>query len=147
MAIFLDIGSNAVSAVSFVPAALTTTTNGTACDLIDSNANMATALLQVGAVSGTQGSLAVQMTECNTTNGTFTNVVALNSAFTAVTTSGTTTSGGVQIISFQRQKRYVRAEATMSGTFTNFLFGVTVFAQRASMAANTGGWQNEQGAS
>lgn len=144
--VFLDIGNNAVSGQSFVPAALTTTTAGSPVDLIDSNANMASALLQVGAVSGTQGSFLVKITECATTNGVFTDVVAAT-AFTAFTTSGTTTSGAVQIVSFQRQKRYVAAYVTMTGTYTNALFGVSIFAQRATTPANEGGWQNEQGAS
>ncbi len=143
--IFLDIGNNAVSGQSFVPAALTTTTLGSPVDLIDSNANMASALLQVGAVSGTQGTFTVKIQECATTNGTFTDVTS--GSFTAFTTSGTTTSGAVQIVSFQRQKRYVAAYVTMSGTYTNALLGVSIFAQRATTPSNEGGWQNEQGAS
>ncbi len=129
-----------------MPAALTTTTLGSPVDLIDSNANMASALLQVGAVSGTQGNLVVKIQECTTTNGTFTDVIGAG-AFTAVTTSGTTASGAVQIISFQRQKRYVAAYATFTGTYTNMLIGVSIFAQRATTPANEGGWSNEQGAS
>ena len=143
--VFLDIGGNAVSGQSLVPAALTTSVAGSPVDLIDSNANMASALLQVGAVSGTQGSLTVKMQECATTNGTFVDITG--ATFTAVTTSGTTTSGAVQIISFQRQKRYVQAYCTFSGTFTNMLVGVSVFSQRATTPTNEGGWQNEQGAS
>ncbi len=128
-----------------MPAALTTTTNGSPVDLIDSNANMASALLQVGAVSGTQGTFAVKITECATTNGTFTDITG--ATFTTFTTSGTTTSGAVQIISFQRQKRYVAAYFTGTGTFTNALIGVSIFSQRATTPSNEGGWVNEAGAS
>jgi hypothetical protein len=115
--------------------------------LIDSNANLASAVLNVGAVSGTQGTLDVKMQESTqtATTGTWTDITG--ASFTQATTSGVVATSGSQIISFQRQKRYVRAYATMGGTFTNFLFGVTVFAQRATTPANEGGWANEQGAS
>ena len=143
--VFLDIGNSAIVAPSFIPSALTTTTNGAAVDLLDSNANMASALLDVGAVSGTQGTLDCKIQECATTNGTWTDITSAR--FTQVTTSGVAGTSGQQIISFQRQKRYVRAYATMAGTFTNFLFGVAIFAQRAITPDAKGGWTNEQGAS
>lgn len=147
---FLDIGDNAVVGTSIVPAALTTTQAGGCVDLIESNANVASAALMVGAVSGTQGSIVVQMQECATTNGTYINCVG-GGAFTAVTTSGTTAatgqgSLGMQIVSFQRQLRYVQAYVTATGTFTSMLIGVMVFAQRAVTPVGNGGWTNEQGA-
>lgn len=144
---FLDIGSSAITIPSFIPAALTTTTFGTTVDLIDSNSNMASALLAVGAVSGTQGTFTVKMQESTqtTTNGTWNDVSG--ATFTAFTTSGVAGTSGAQIISFQRQQRYVRAYVTMAGTYTNALFGVAVFSQRATTPANEGGWANEQGAS
>jgi hypothetical protein len=141
----LDIASGAVTGQTIVPIALTTSTNGSPVDLVDSNANMASALLQVGAVSGTQGTLDVKIQESTATNTGWADIP--NATFTQVTTSGTTTSGAVQIVSFQRQKRYVRAYATFAGTFTNMLAGVSIFAQRATQPAGNGGWQVEQGAS
>jgi len=145
---FLDIGSNALVGESFTPAALTTTTNGTGIDLSDSNANMASALLNVGAVSGTQGTLNVKIQE-STDNTTFVDITG--ATFAQQTTSGTAGSlgsaNGSQIISFQRNKRYVRAYATMAGTFTNFLFGVTIFSQMNAMPLANGGWINESGGS
>lgn len=143
--IFLDIGSGYVGTSSFIPAALTTTTNGTFVDLSDSNANMASAVAEFGAVSGTQGTLDIKITECATTNGTYTDIPG--ASFTQQTTSGVAGTSGFQIISFQRNKRYVRAYATMAGTFTTFLFGVGIFAQRATQPDATGGWANEAGAS
>ena len=144
---FLDIGNNAVVNSTFIPAALTTTTNGATVDLIDSNANMASAVLMTGAVSGTQGTFDVKMQESTqtATTGTWTDITG--ATFTQFTTSGVVATSGTQIISFQRQKRYVRAYVTMAGTYTSALFGVTIFAQRATLPANEGGWQNEQGAS
>lgn len=143
--IFLDIGSAAIVTPSFIPAALTTTTNGSTVDLIDSNANMASAVLQVGAVSGTQGTFDVKMQESTATDSGFSDISG--ATFTQFTTSGVAGTSGSQIISFQRQKRYVRAYVTMAGTYTNALFGVTVFAQRAVQPDARGGWVNEAGAS
>lgn len=144
---FLDIGGTAVVSSTILPAALTTSTLGASVDLIDSNANMASAVLLTGAVSGTQGTMDVKMQESTgtATTGTWTDITG--ATFTQVTTSGVVNSSGTQIISFQRQKRYVRAYATFAGTFTSMLAGVTIFAQRATTPANEGGWQNEQGAS
>lgn len=142
--IFLDIGNSALVQPSFLPATLTTTTNGTAVDLMDSNANMASALLDVGAVSGTQGTLNVKMQE-STDSTTWADIPG--ATFGQVTTSGVAGSGGSQIISFQRQKRYVRAYATFAGTFTNMLVGCHVFAQiGGTMPLGKGGWVNETGA-
>jgi hypothetical protein len=142
---FLDIGNAAIVLPSFIPAALTTTTNGSTVDLIDSNANMASAVLQVGAVSGTQGTFDVKIQESTATNTGFSDITG--ATFTQFTTSGVAGTSGSQIISFQRQKRYVRAYITMAGTFTNALFGVTFFAQRATQPDANGGWTNEAGAS
>ncbi len=143
--IFLDIGSNAVSGQSIVPVAVTTSVAGTYVDLIDSNANMASALMQVGAVSGTQGTFDVKMQESTATNSGFTDITG--ATFTQFTTTGLTSGGAVQLISFQRQKRYVRSYVTVAGTVTSALLGVSVFAQRATAPASSGGFQNEQGAS
>lgn len=143
--IFLDVGNAYVGGASIVPAALTTTTNGSAIDLIDSNANMASAVLEAGAVSGTQGTFDCKMQECATTNGTWADITG--ATFTQFTTSGVAASSGFQIISFQRQKRYVRAYVTVGGTVTSGVIGVGVFAQRAVQPDALGGWVNEAGAS
>jgi hypothetical protein len=143
--IFLDVGNAAIVLPSFIPAALTTTTNGSTVDLIDSNANMASAVLEVGAVSGTQGTFDVKIQESTATNTGFADITG--ATFTQFTTSGVAGTSGPQIISFQRQKRYVRAYVTMAGTYTNALFGVSIFAQRAVQPDAKGGWVNETGAS
>lgn len=130
-----------------IPAALTTTTLGTTIDLIDSNANMASALIQVGAVSGTQGTCDVKIQESTqtATTGTWTDITG--ATFTQITTSGVAGTSGAQIISFQRQKRYVRAYATFAGTFTSMLIGVSIFSAMAAEPDAKGGWVNESGAS
>lgn len=144
---FLDIGGNAVVNSTFIPTAFTTTTNGSTVDLIDSNANMFSAVLMTGAVSGTQGTFDVKLQESTQTATTGTWSDISGATFTQFTTSGVVATSGTQIISAQRQKRYVRAYVTMAGTYTSALFGVTIFSQRATTPANEGGWQTEQGAS
>ncbi len=145
--IFLDVGSNAIVLPSFIPAALTTTTLGSTVDLIDSNANMASALLDVGAVSGTQGTFDVKMQESTQTATTGTWSDISGATFTQFTTSGVAGTSGPQIISFQRSKRYVRAYVTVAGTVTSAVIGVAIFAQRAVVPDAKGGWVNETGAS
>jgi hypothetical protein len=145
--LWLDIGGTAVVNSTFIPAALTTTTLGTTVDLIDSNANMFSAVLMTGAVSGTQGTFDVKLQESTqtATTGTWTDISG--ATFTQFTTSGVVGVSGTQIISAQRQKRYVRAYVTVAGTVTSAVVGVTIFSQRATTPSNEGGWQNEQGAS
>lgn len=143
--IFLDVGNSALVTPSFAPVVLTTTTNGAPVDLVDSNANVASALLDVGAVNATSGTCDVKMQECATTNGTWSDIPG--ATFAQVTTSGVAGVSGSQVISFQRQKRYVRAYAVLGGTFTNMLIGVSVFSQRAVTPDAKGGWVNEAGAS
>ncbi len=139
--LFLDIEHNAVTGTSIVPFAQTTTVTGSAVDLSSAVGNMASAVLEVGAVSGTQGSYAVQVQSSTATDTGWTNVPT-GGAFDAVTTSGLTTGGAFYIKSFQVPARYVRAIATASGTFTSMLLGVHFFAQRSANPDNSGGWSN-----
>jgi hypothetical protein len=138
--LFLDIGANAVVGQTIVPAALTITTNGSAIDLVDMVANMASAIVELGAVSGTQGTFDIKMQSSTTTGSGWADISG--ATFTTLTTST-----GVQIISFQVPQRYVRAVATAAGTFTSMLFGVSVFGQRAAVPSAKGGWVNEAGGS
>ncbi len=143
--LFLDIGDNYVGGTSVVPLAQTTSFTGTFVDLRSMSANMASAVMQVGAVSGTQGTMDVKMQASTATNTGFVDIP--NATFTQVTTSGLTTGGALQIISFQVPQRYVRAVGTGGGTFTSMLIGVSVFGQLSTPPANNGGWVNEAGAS
>lgn len=142
--IFLDGEANLVGGVSFVPAALTTTTNGTAVDLMDMVGNMGFAVMQVGAVSGTQGTLDVKLQESTATNTGFTDLTG--ATFTQVTTSGLTTTAPY-VASFIPTKRYVRAYATFAGTFTSMLIGVNIFGQRRATPSGSGGFNNTAAAS
>lgn len=145
--IFLDVGSLALVGQTILPVAMTTTTNGATIDLVDSNAVMASALVQVGAVVGTQGTADIKIQESTqtATTGTWTDITG--ATFTQITTSGVAGTSGVQIISFQRNKRYVRAYATYAGTFTSMVVGVSIFSALASEPSALGGWVNEAGAS
>jgi hypothetical protein len=143
--LFLDIQHNNVNGTTLVPIAQTTSANGTYVDLGPMSANMATAALMVGAVSGTQGTLDVKIQASTATNTGFADIPG--ATFTQVTTSGLTTGGAFQLISFQVPQRYVRAVGTMAGTFTSMLYGVSVFGQLSTPPTGNGGWVNEAGAS
>ncbi len=143
--IFLDIGNTYVGGTSLVAIAQTTSADGTYVDLSAMASNMASAVMEVGAVVGTEGTLNVKMQSSTATNTGFTDIPG--ATFTQVTTSGLTTGGSLQIISFQVPQRYVRAVGTMAGTFTSMLYGVGVFGQMSTTPAGNGGWVNEAGAS
>ncbi len=143
--IFLDLQHNYVGGTTLVPFAQTTTTTGTFVDFENMSSNMASAVMQVGAVSGTEGTFDVRMQSSTATNTGYVDIPG--ATFTQVTTSGLTTGGALQIISFQVPQRYVRAVGTAGGTFTSMLFGVSVFGQLSTPPTGNGGWVNESGAS
>ncbi len=126
--LFLDIASGAIVGSSIAPAALTATTTGSAVDLSQSNANMACAALDIGEVVGDTPTIDVKIQESNSSSSGFVDIPG--AAFAQVTTSGVAGSSGAAIKSFQRQKRYLRAVATLTG-LTSAVVGVSVFAQAA----------------
>lgn len=143
--IFLDIQHNYVGGTTLVPIAQTTSADGSYVDLQAMAANMASAVMQVGAVVGTQGTLDVKIQSSTATNTGFADVPG--ATFTQVTTSGLTTGGSLQIISFQVPQRYVRAVGTMAGTFTSMVYGVSVFGSRSANPDNSGGFSTQGAAS
>ncbi len=138
--LFLDIAAGSVAGESIVLSALTATGAGSPVDLVQSNGNMASALLQVGSVVGDTPVVDVKLQQSNSTASGFADIP--NATFTTITTSGTTAAGAVQVLSFQRQKRYVRAYATASG-ITSTVLGVSVFGPAASAPPNNGGWSDQ----
>lgn len=142
--IFLDGKNNFVGGVSFVPAALTTTTSGTAVNLVGMVGNQGSAIMSVGAVSGTQGTCDVKLQESTATNTGFVDIAG--ATFSQVTTSGLTTTA-LYLCNFKPTKQYVRAYATFAGTFTNMLIGVNIFGQARTTPSNEGGWDNTSAAS
>ena len=102
MTFFGDIKNQAVAYTLFTPQALTQTTTSSVVDMGTAAGVGTTGLMTVGAVSGTGGpGLTVKFQECDTTNGTFSDITG------AATTLFTV---------FNRTKRYIQAVGTVVGT-------------------------------
>lgn len=115
--------ANALANASSVPAAVTTTANGSAIDLMLAEGGNISAILSVGAVSGTSPTLAVKFQESD--DGTTGWVDMDDSTFTTVTAAN-----NLQVRSFQRTKRYIRHVLTLGGTTPSFTLSLTTLAQR-----------------
>lgn len=106
---------------TLLPAATRTTTGGGtgAATDVSSYANNATsefyAILDIGAITSTQGNLDVTIEQCATTNGTYSTI--------ATFTQATNTTGG-QVKHVNVTQRYVRAVGTTSGTSPSYTYGV-----------------------
>lgn len=121
------------------PQTLTASANGVSVDVAAIGANTLSALLSVGAVSGTSPSLAVKMqasadgsTWVDISGATFTTVTSANQSqiiqFTMPTPSNTSDPA----------YRYVRAVATISGTSPSFAIHVAVFGLRKHPSPSSG---------
>lgn len=104
------------------PKALTTTTNGAAVDLADSD-GQCFATLHVGAVTGTTPTLDVKIQESDTSGGTYTDV-------SGATFAQVTASNKWQALNFKRTRRFCRAVATIAGTTPSFTLAVVLFGQK-----------------
>lgn len=112
-----DVANQALVYTLFTPQALTQTTTSSVVDMsTGAGSSSTTGLMTVGAVSGTGGpGITVKFQECDTTNGTFTDITG--AAFSQVTTSGVTTGVAPLLFTvFTRTKRYLQSVATVVGT-------------------------------
>ena len=116
MTYFGDIKNQALGYTLFTPQALTQTTTSSVVDMLTAAGTGTTGLMTVGAVSGTGGpGLPVKFQECDTTNGTFSDITG--AAFSQITTSGATTGVAPTLFTvFNRSKRYIQAVGTVVGT-------------------------------
>jgi len=103
--------------VSKYGTAITTTTNGTGVDMVETY-GLCTAYQLVATVSGTSPTLDGKIQESDD-NSTFTDISG--ATFTQVTASS-----NLQIISFQRTKRYVRWVGTIAGTSPSFMVSALI---------------------
>jgi hypothetical protein len=111
---------NVAALFSFRPAAVTTTTNGTAVDTLGFNDGMV--VLEVGAVSGTTPTMTVTIEE--SADGA-TGWTATGLSFTQVTAANNTQVLRLAELNVVR-RRFVRAVATIGGTTPSFTFGCEV---------------------
>ena len=119
-----DVANEALLGASVYPASVNDTNTGTAIDMIDADGRCF-AIQVIGAVGGTTPSLTGKIQE-SSDNSTWTDVSG--ATFTAVTASS-----NVQIIVFERTKRYLRHARTVSGTTPTFLLGALIGEQRKTI--------------
>jgi hypothetical protein len=118
---FIDLKNSLVApdVQTIQPSALTTTTNGSAIDLILSDGSCF-ASLHVGAVTGTTPTLDVKIQESDTSGGTYSDI-------TGATFAQQTTATHHLWINFKRSKRFCRAVATIGGSSPSFTLAVAIF--------------------
>ena len=136
MQLLVDLANGAVSGQTQLPAAaVTSNTNGTGVDLQDANirTHMVVNLgaLQTNAVVY----LTVKESDDNTTFAALTDTTNTNTGNLVTGDSNT-----LVIKSFQRSKRYVRADLTISGTNANGFVVASLLAQKKQSGSNTGGY-------
>lgn len=130
---FGDLKNAAVAKQLLVPRAITTTTTSTYSDMGNGGGGQfgTTMVLVKGAVSGTSPTLDIKLTECDTTNGTYTDITG--ATFAQQTTQSTDSDDSVLTSFFVRSKRYVKAVLTTGGTTPSFLVGITLLEQKRTL--------------
>jgi hypothetical protein len=119
-----DLKSEALLGASPFPVSVTTTAGDDTIDLIDADGRCF-CIQMVGAVGGTTPSLAGKMQE-SSDGTTWTDI-------SGATFNSVTASNDLQVISFDRTKRYVRHFHTIAGTSPTFLLGVVIGEQKKTI--------------
>jgi hypothetical protein len=119
-----DVKNQALLSASIVPSTITSSSNGSSVDLINADGNCF-AIQSVGAVSGTIPSLAGKIQE-SSDGSTWTDISG--ATFPAVTSSN-----NLQIITFQRTKRFSRYVGTVTGTTPSFALNALIGEQKKTV--------------
>jgi hypothetical protein len=119
-----DFKNQAQLGASPYPVSVNDTNNADTIDLLDAD-QRCFCIQMIGAVGGTSPSLTGKMQE-SSDGSTWTDISG--ATFTAVTASSS-----LQVITFDRTKRYVRHYRTVSGTSPTFLLGVVIGEQKKSV--------------
>lgn len=136
MMTLVDLVNTTLRGATQVPgAAATANTNGLGVDLKD--ANVRTHLVvQLGALqTNAVIYLTVEESDDNTTFGACADTTNTNTG-----NLNTGNSNGLVFLSFQRGKRYVRANLTISGTNANAILGALFIAQSKMSGSNNSGY-------
>jgi hypothetical protein len=118
-----DLPSQSVIGASSYPATVSTSDVGASVDLIEADGRCF-AIQVIGAVSGTSPTLAGKIQE-SADNSTFTDIAG-------ATFSTVSASSNLQVISFERTKRYVRYSRAVAGTSPSFAISVVIGEQKKS---------------
>ena len=119
-----DFKNQVLTAASVYPATVNDTNSGTSVDMIDADDRCA-AFQIVGAVTGTSPTLAGKIQE-SADNASWSDVTG--AAFTTVTASS-----NVQVIVFDRTKRYLRHSRTAGGTSPTFILCALIGQQKKTI--------------
>lgn len=119
-----DLANQALVGASPYPVEVNDTNNGDTVDLLEAD-NRCFCIQSIGAVTGTSPSLTGKMQE-SSDGTTWTDISG--ATFTAVTASNS-----LQVITFDRTKRYVRHYRTVSGTTPTFVLGVVIGEQKKTV--------------
>ncbi len=128
-----DFKSNARSLLSIKPQVATATLNGGFVDMTNAELGLF-ALLQVGAVSGTNPTLDVTIEESDD-NSTFT---AVNDFRTGVAAAFAqiTTADQIVALTFKRSKKFIRLVATIAGSSPSFALAGSLHGLRKSRSTD-----------
>lgn len=131
-----DLNNNAIMGGSPYPAAVTDTAGGAAVDMLNAKDSVFDAILSVGAVTGTNPTLAVKVQESDdTVDGNFTDITG--ATFTGLTASS---ASSMQTITGRRTKRYLRLYRTIGGTSTpTFNISGIILSQRQQVPSSVHG--------
>ena len=120
-----DFQNNSLSGQSLIPAVRTTSVNGAGVDMKEAELGLF-ALLDVGAVSGTNPTLDVTLEESDD-NSVFTAINDFKTGNPAAFAQRTDSpANGIVSLTFKRSKQFVRAVGTTGGTSPSFAYSVSL---------------------
>ena len=119
-----DVKNQAFLNASIVPSTITISSNGSSVDLINDDGNCF-AIQSIGAVSGTTPSLAGKIQE-SSDGTTWTDI-------SGATFSAVAVSNNLQVITFQRTKRFTRYVGTVTGTTPSFAINALIGEQKKNV--------------
>jgi hypothetical protein len=120
----MDLKNGVLGKLTLPPQTCNANTNGAGCDMLSGGGARCHAIVNLGTLAAnTVISVVVKESDDNTTWGALSDTANTN-------TGNLNTSNTQTIIGFQRSKRYIRAEVTISGTNASAPMGVEFLEQR-----------------
>lgn len=139
---FMDLQHNAQATALLDVSQRTSQTTGSGVNIPDVGTNVVSAILVVGAATGTSPTQDIKIQE-SSDNSTWTDAKAPDQ--TTADFATVSSANQIQVITFLAQKPYVRAYAAAPGgsSTPGYTYGVYLLAQKKLWGAPTGGWVND----
>lgn len=118
-----DLANGVLRLQAAAPAAITTTTTSTAIDMLTSDGRCVLEI-NLGAVTGTTPTYTLQITQCATSGGTYTNIPT-NSLTATLNAANANT---YVLLSFDRDQRFIKIVETLGGTTPSYTRAVSILA-------------------